>query len=82
MVDMTTTWTKQKVDGHTYYVENTGRYRIQRHEVDDTWDTGALVPVDVQWVREELVGPDDWYPVEIHNRLSDAKAIAEARLRV
>jgi hypothetical protein len=74
-----TTWSKITEDGNTFYAESTGRYRIQRHAVDDSWDTGALVSQDVQWVREESVGLD-WQPVEIHNRLGDAKAAAEARI--
>jgi hypothetical protein len=68
-------WTRDE-DGN--WLSPTGRYRVQRHEVDDRWDTGALVRVNVQWVREERVG-DEWVPVELHNRLGDAKATAETR---
>lgn len=66
--------------GHsTYYAEATGTYRILRSEVDDRWDSGALVPFCVQWIREESVG-DDWQPVETHASLADAKRTAERRL--
>jgi hypothetical protein len=68
-------WRKELIDGTMHYVR--GRYRIQRHEVDDRWDTGALVPFSIQWIREERREDGSWTPVEIHDRLADAKIAAE-----
>lgn len=69
-------WTRDE-DGN--YVSPAGRYRVVRHEVDDRWDTGALVPFCVQWIREERLADGSWQPVEIHDRLREAKQRAEQR---
>ena len=73
----TLAWTKgtDHDSGATVYTR--GRYQIIRHEEDNTWDSGALVPFEIQWVRSERMNDGTWQPVEIHSRLRDAKAAAE-----
>ena len=59
------------------YEDTTGRWRIERHESDDSWDTGALVKVNVQWTRYERIN-GEWIPAELHNGLRLAKMEAES----
>lgn len=73
MTSILITWKKT---GDGVYEESTGRYRIERHVVDDSWDTGALVRINTQWVRSERVN-DEWTPVDLHSTLGDAKQAAE-----
>ena len=55
------------------YEDTTGTYRITRHEIDDSWDTGALVKRDVQWTFEAKNAAGEFVPVELHNSLAAAK---------
>jgi hypothetical protein len=58
-----------------HYVEQRGRYRIDKHIVDDReYDGGYLL---THWILNEYSGAQGFVPLDVHSTLRAAKLAAE-----
>ncbi len=58
-----------------HYVEQRGRYRIDKHVVDDReYDGGYLL---THWILNEYSGAQGFVPLDMHPTLKAAKRAAE-----
>jgi hypothetical protein len=68
---MTLEWHRRE----DHYVEQRGRYRIDKHVVDDReYDGGYLL---THWILSEYRGAQGFVPLDMHPTLRAAKLAAE-----